>query len=81
VRSLSGVSFSSEPAPARRAWGPFSSLFEIDFACRNKIPHYYLGYYVGGCGAMSYKGNFRPHELLGPDGTWRAPVNSRVRGS
>ena len=71
-RSLSSVYFYFDPAESHRGLGTFSSLWEIDFARRQKIPHYYLGYWIGGCGAMKYKACFRPFELLGGDGTWRA---------
>jgi arginine-tRNA-protein transferase len=70
-RSLSSVYFYFEPAESRRGLGTFSSLWEIDFARRRGIPHYYLGYWIRDCGAMSYKRCFRPFELLGGDGVWR----------
>lgn len=71
-RSLSSVYFYFDPAEARRGLGTFSALVEIDFARRRGIPHYYLGYFIAGCGTMSYKAHFRPHEILHPDGVWRA---------
>jgi len=70
-RSLSSVYFYFDPAHARRSLGTFSSLWEIDLARRMGIPYYYLGYHIAGCDAMSYKANFRPCELLHPDGAWR----------
>jgi len=69
--SLSSVYFYFDPAAASRSLGTFSALWEIDFARRLNIPHYYLGYWVNGCGAMQYKANFNPHELLDTDGVWR----------
>ena len=73
-RSLSSVYFYFDPAEGRRSLGVFSALWEIDFARRQKIPHYYLGYWIRDCGAMRYKADFQPHELLDPDGVWRAPA-------
>jgi arginine-tRNA-protein transferase len=71
-QSLSSVYFYFEPAEAKRGLGTFSAMWEIDWARRNDIPHYYLGYWVKACGAMEYKANFRPCEFLGTDGVWRA---------
>ena len=76
---LSSVYFYFDPDDSRRGLGTFGALYEINFARRNRIPHYYLGYWVGGCATMEYKAQFRPNELLGPDGIWRenrAPQNS-----
>jgi arginyl-tRNA--protein-N-Asp/Glu arginylyltransferase len=74
-QSLSSVYFYFEPDQARRSLGTFSALWEIEWARRNNIPYYYLGFWVGKCGAMEYKANFRPNELLGSDGIWRpAPL-------
>ena len=59
----------------RRVWnrgvGTFGALYEIEYARSLGLFYYYLGYYIGGCGSMSYKGNFKPYELLDMDGRWR----------
>jgi arginine-tRNA-protein transferase len=70
--SLSAVYFYFDPEEAKRGLGTFSAMWEIAWARGRGIPHYYLGYWVAGCGAMSYKANFKPYELLGTDGVWRA---------
>ena len=70
-RSLSSVYFYFDPDHARRGLGTFGALAEIAHARGQSIPHYYLGYWVAGCGAMEYKTQFRPYELLGHDGVWR----------
>jgi leucyl-tRNA---protein transferase len=69
--SVSSVYFFFEPRESRRGLGNFGAMVEIEYARRLKIPHWYLGYWVKGCRAMEYKANFRPHELLWPDGGWR----------
>jgi arginine-tRNA-protein transferase len=51
-------------------------MWEIAFAARANIPHYYLGYWVRDCASMMYKADFRPFELLGPDGVWRSPADA-----
>jgi leucyl-tRNA---protein transferase len=72
-RSLSSVYFFFDPAEAKRGLGTYGALWEIYWARAQHLPHYYLGYYVGSCGSMSYKANYRPHEILCGDGIWRQP--------
>jgi|GEM_PF-3687207 len=38
---------------------------------QEKIPHYYLGYWIDGSRSMQYKRNYRPHEFL-RGGGWTA---------
>jgi arginine-tRNA-protein transferase len=71
TKSLSSVYFYFDPAESARGLGNFGALVEIAYARRSKIPYWYIGYWVKGCRAMEYKANFRPHELLHPDGVWR----------
>ncbi len=71
AQSLSSVYFYFDPDHAARGLGTFAALWEINYATRLKIPWYYLGFWVKGCGAMEYKSSFRPCELLGTDGVWR----------
>jgi arginine-tRNA-protein transferase len=71
AESLSSVYFYYDPAESRRGLGTFGALYEIEAAARSGIPYYYLGYWVSGCAAMEYKADFRPNEVLCPDGVWR----------
>ena len=71
THSLSSVYFYFDPAESRRGLGTFGALYEIDAAAGMGIPYYYLGYWVDGCSAMKYKADFRPAEVLWPDGVWR----------
>jgi arginyl-tRNA--protein-N-Asp/Glu arginylyltransferase len=71
AESLSSVYFYFEPTELRRGLGTYGALREIEAARRLGIPYYYLGYWIEGCGAMRYKTEFRPNELLCPDGLWR----------
>jgi len=52
------------PEIMKRSIGTFTILKEIEFCQENKIPLYYLGYYLSECNKMNYKGRFLPHELL-----------------
>ena len=63
--------FYFDPAEGRRGLGTGGAVYEIETAAKLGIPYYYLGYWVDGCGAMVYKADFRPAEVLGPDGAWR----------
>jgi arginine-tRNA-protein transferase len=69
--SLSSVYFYFDPRYAERALGTYGALREIAFAAERKVPYYYLGYWVNGCGSMQYKASFRPYEILCNDGVWR----------
>lgn len=68
---LSSVYLYFDPSESRRGLGTFAAMHEIEFAARRGLSHYYLGYWVENCGAMEYKSNFRPNEVLHPDGVWR----------
>jgi arginine-tRNA-protein transferase len=69
--SLSSVYFYFDPTQAVRGLGTFGALHEIATAREMGIAHYYLGFWVDGCGAMQYKASFRPCEVLHSDGVWR----------
>ncbi len=77
-QSFSSVYFYHDPAEARRGLGTFSAIYEIQHARALGIEHYYLGYWVQGCPAMQYKANFKPCEVLHPDGVWREVDNAGV---
>jgi len=70
-QSLSSVYFYYDPGDASRGLGTFGALREIETAANLGIPYYYLGFWVAGCGAMDYKADFRPFEILHADGVWR----------
>lgn len=57
-----------DPAAPQRSLGTFMILDHIERARLLKLPYVYLGYWVEGCGKMSYKIRFRPMEALGPQG-------------
>ncbi|MCA9255484.1 MAG: hypothetical protein KDA33_07590, partial [Phycisphaerales bacterium] len=50
-----------------------SAIREIAECGERGLPFWYAGFYIRDCHRMSYKAAYRPFELLGPDGVWRAP--------
>lgn len=69
--AVSGVYHFYDPDAAGRGLGTVCMLQTIELARTLGKPYAYFGYYVEGCGSLSYKARFRPCELLGPDGVWR----------
>lgn len=68
-QAISTVYFYFDPDEAARSLGVFSALEEIDFARRNALPFYYLGYWIEGCRKMDYKAAIGSHQLL-LNGQW-----------
>ncbi|HLM76021.1 MAG TPA: arginyltransferase [Polyangiaceae bacterium] len=60
----SAVYFYYDPTYARRSPGIANVAFQMKLAATRKRAHVYLGYLVGGCASMQYKGGFRPNERL-----------------
>ena len=78
--SLSSVYFYFEPGAAARSLGIYGALHEIDYATRQGLAHYYLGYWVAQCRSMQYKSSFRPSEILGYDQVWRENTLAMSQG-
>ena len=70
--SLSSVYFYFDPKASGRGLGTYGALMEIRHSRDAGLRYYYLGYWVAGCGAMEYKQNFTPNEVLATDGRWRS---------
>jgi arginyl-tRNA--protein-N-Asp/Glu arginylyltransferase len=62
--ALSSNYFYYDTSCLQRRLGVFSILREIDLARRMGKEYYYLGFYIRETAKMSYKGGFRPHQLL-----------------
>jgi arginine-tRNA-protein transferase len=67
---LSAIYFFYDPADRTLCLGTWNVLRILDDAAKNALPYVYLGYYVPGCRSLSYKANFRPNQILWPDGGW-----------
>ena len=68
---LSAIYFFYDPDERHRSLGTFNVLTILDHARRLGIPYLYLGYFVEGCQSLEYKANFKPNQVIGPEGMWR----------
>ena len=64
VSGLSAVYTFFDPAYEERGLGTLAVLWQIGEAKRLGLDWLYLGFWIGACGKMSYKTNFRPLEAL-----------------
>ena len=84
--AISAVYCYYEPEQRSRALGVYSILRQIDLARAQGIPYVYLGYWIVGNPSMSYKANYRPHEILegrpglDEEAIWR-PTSGATLGS
>lgn len=69
---VSSIYFFFEPEESRRSLGIYSMLCEIELARHSGRRWFHPGFYISQCAAMNYKSLFRPCEVLGDDGVWRA---------
>jgi len=53
-----------DPGWRGRSPGTYSILNQLLYARAEDLPYAYLGYWIEACQSMSYKGRFRPHQIL-----------------
>jgi len=71
-KGVSSVYMYFDPDESARSLGTFSVLWEIQYCRDQRLPYYYLGYLVSGCGKMEYKSRFAPYEVLVAEQRWLA---------
>jgi arginine-tRNA-protein transferase len=74
---ISAVYTYYEPEPGT-SYGTYSVMWQIEQTRELKLPHLYLGYWIGASPKMAYKAQFGPHELL-VDGAWRPQAEALQR--
>lgn len=60
---LSAVYSFFDPSQPKRGLGTYMILWLISQAQRVNLPYVYLGFWIEGCGKMSYKARFQPLEV------------------
>jgi arginine-tRNA-protein transferase len=66
---LNVVFFYFDPAEKNRSPGTYNILYLIKFCQQKEIKFIYLGYWIEGVNAMSYKARFKPHQIF-HDNAW-----------
>jgi len=66
---LSAIYTFYDPTLPERGLGTYAVLWQVAEASRLGLDYVYLGYWIGKSRKMSYKGKFRPLEML-HNGTW-----------
>ncbi len=61
---ISSIYFFYDPDFSRLSLGTYSLLYQIELAKILNLEWIYLGYWVDGCQAFSYKTNFKPQQIL-----------------
>ena len=61
---ISAIYFFYDPDYPKLSLGTYSLLYQIELARILGLDWIYLGYWVDGCKAFSYKPNFQPEEIL-----------------
>jgi arginyl-tRNA--protein-N-Asp/Glu arginylyltransferase len=71
---LSAVYTFFDPDESARSLGTYAILWQIADLKRLNLDWVYLGYWIQGCGKMTYKANFNPHEVF-MAGRWITPAS------
>lgn len=68
--ALSAIYTFFDPSYVKQSLGSYAILWQIDYAQMRRIPYVYLGFWIEDCDKMSYKSNFKPHQIL-EEGSWQ----------
>lgn len=68
---MSAIYFFYDPDLRSLSLGTYNVMCLLEECAARQLTYLYLGYYVAGCRSLEYKGNFKPNQVLHPDGTWR----------
>jgi arginyl-tRNA--protein-N-Asp/Glu arginylyltransferase len=79
--AMSAVYCYFDPDAESRSLGVFNVLRMVEECRQRGLPYLYLGYYVRGCGRMSYKAGYRPCEILDHTGRWVQETSENRTGS
>jgi arginyl-tRNA--protein-N-Asp/Glu arginylyltransferase len=69
--TVSAIYHFHDPDCDERSLGTCLILHSFELGRMLKKKWLYLGYYVGQCGSLSYKANYRPCEIMDTSGVWR----------
>jgi arginine-tRNA-protein transferase len=61
---MNAVYFYFDPDENKRSLGTFNIMSLVNTCLEMGMDFLYLGYFIEGVGAMSYKQNFHPHQLF-----------------
>lgn len=79
--ALSAVYFYFDPGRKERSLGVFNVVWLVEEARRRGLQWLYLGYYVESARTLRYKANYRPNEVLRPDGFYAPLDDAGVGGA
>jgi len=80
---LSSVYFFYDPEYSFLSLGIYSALKELEWVIQasktcSSLTYYYMGFYIHSCPKMRYKGQYKPSDLLDPEGGGWVPLEDCI---